>query len=254
MEQPTPDQNETGSVTVTTPDQALRNAVESSASQKVSAEDADRAKKEKEAEATKLMDDMEASAEAQGQYFVKIGDKKPITEQRERSAGFLGRKTETYDETVGHQDSRALILKAPVTDKTAGGIETTNLIVVTPDGLKVICQYPDGSGTLDKSGFDYLLALTKGERTPGAFSKFSKESKTWWKIGLEFTDRENDEWPTSFRVEQAPPNILSMFQESVQKSIAMVESPNAKHAQEAIAETKVLQGANNIIGDLPPRA
>lgn len=251
MEGPAPSQDEIqGGVAVATPDQAFKNSIEGQP-QRVSAEDADKARAEKEAQATKLMDDMEASAEAQGQYFVKLGEKKPITEPRERQTGFLGRKTETYDETVGHEDTRALILRAPVTHEFSG-TQRTDFIVATPDGLRVLAYYPDSQNMQDRPEYDFISAFTKGEKVPGQYSKFTRNGNTWYKTGLEFSDKESG-YPTNIRLESAPPDVLEIFQESLQKSIAMVEPPHAKNAQQAIADTKVIQGADSMIGGLPPR-
>jgi len=71
---------------------------------------------------------------------------------------------------------------------------------------------------------------------------------------LEFSGDKEGGTPFVLGFERGSPDILNVFQESVQKSIAMVESPHARNAQEAAAETKVIKGADNVINSLTPRA
>ncbi len=246
---------------VQTVKQELQNVTDASP-QGATAEDAERAKAEKKAEATQLMDDMEASAETQGQYFVKIGQKKPITETREKTTGLFKKTTTPYEETVGYEDERALILKAPVAHDVYG-TQREDFVVATPDGLHVMGYYrseidnpQSGNAKRNKAEYDFLVALTKGGKVPGPYSGFVRESKaTWMKDYLKFSgDTEDDFRSSFFQLKKGGVDIGSVFQESVQKSIAMIESPHKANIDREAADKNVIANSRNIISSLPPRA
>lgn len=93
------------------------NASPESPEKRITAEDAANAKAEKEAAMTNLMDEMEASVETQGQWFVKLGTKIQLTDiQREaRSRLFgLGKKTVERQVEAGFDDQRVLLLRSVV--------------------------------------------------------------------------------------------------------------------------------------------
>lgn len=238
---------------------------------RIGPQDAERAKQEKEKAFAKLMDDMEKSAETQGEYFVKIGQKKPITETRQgTTSGFLGmgKKPIETQETIGYDDTRALLLKAPV-DGNAYGSDYTEFVVVTPDGLQGINFYKSelenpssGAQREKKAEYDLLVALTTGKQTPDSSASYSREKgwdRTLVSTGAFNSQNEGQQrWPSYIRLTPVvqPGGQESedqIFQKAVKESIAKTESPFKKQVEEATRDKQVAVSASSVINSLPPR-
>lgn len=237
---------------------------------RVTAQDVERVRAEERAAYTQLMDAMEASVETQGSYFVKLGQKRPITQVRqETTPGFmgLGRKTNEREETVGYEDNRALILKAPITHEWAG-TTPEDFIVVTPDGIFAIRFYhseidnpANGDQRSKRSNYDTIIALTSGKQTPDDSSRYvGRQAGDWRGSKIESSRKfgaaaeEERPWLSSIGLTELNAAIVSeSFQHAVRESINVTESPNKKHVEEAVAQKKLAEGAATMIGSLPPR-
>lgn len=242
--------------------QATRNFLESSP-QRVTPQDAERARQEKRAAHIKLMDDMEGSIATQGQYFTKIGQKKPITETRQGTTGGIlgiGKKPVEHEEVIGYEDDRALILKAHMKGKQ-WDVEREEFTVVTPDGIFVIpfhtteIENPQDSYQRDsKKSYDTLVAFTTGMQVPSEKCKYGPREHT--RPQLEIVPQEGS-WPTYIQLEEFPderkPNLMEEFQHVVGESIRMTESPHKQNFESATAQAKVAVEASTFVKGLPPR-
>lgn len=239
------------------------------------AEDVERAKAEKAAAYSKLMDDMEASVESQGQWFVKLGEKKPITQTQQvtQSGGFLGTRKTLVDRevTTGHDDSRALVLKAISRVNSFKGQEGEStheqqeFTVVTPDGIFVAPFY---NSEIENPQIDYardhqrqfgaLKDLVAGVAEPTKESKYAVHSFENGNVssrialnsgdlgaysGIQLTE------PVRYNISFGPED----FQKRVQESIALTESPHKVNVEKANAQTELAKSAVNIVSTLPPR-
>ncbi len=112
-------------------------------SKRLTAEDAVKSVAEKEAAMSKLMDDMEASVETQGQYFVRLGGKVPLTStQQETRSRFLGVGKKTIDTEVeaGVDDQRVLLLRS-LKKSTENIRPYEEATTITKDGIKTVGMY-----------------------------------------------------------------------------------------------------------------
>ncbi|HSX40372.1 MAG TPA: hypothetical protein VLF68_02045 [Candidatus Saccharimonadales bacterium] len=258
----------TTAVPVPPPAEVAQPAAAEAPATRLTAADAERAKAEKEAAFTTLMDDMEASVEAQGQYFVKLGQKKPITETRPVTTSKfmgMGKKTTDQETTVGYDDDRALILRAPI-DKEVYGNARTDFIVVTPDGFRIIPFYKNdidnpqsGSANYHKRNYDMVVALTSGTQTPDGSSRYGTNMRSTYKAlvsdnGFD-TNQEGKAKSYDYINLEEPDkmNIQEDFQSAVDASIRMTESPHRQHVEEATKQTQVATQATSMIRNLPPR-
>lgn len=237
---------------------------------RVTAQDVERARAEEKAAYTQLMDAMEASVGTQGPYFVKLGQKRPINQvRRDTTAGFmgLGKRTSEREETVGYEDDRALILKAPITHEWAG-TTPEDFIVVTPDGIFAIRFYhseidnpASGDQQSKRSNYDTIIALISGKQTPDDSSRYvGRQAGDWRGSKIESSRKfgaaaEGERsWPSSIGLTELNAAIVSeSFQHAVRESINVTESPNKKHVEEAVVQKKLAEGAATMIGSLPPR-
>lgn len=238
---------------------------------RIGPQDAEKAKQEKEKAFTKLMDDMEKSAETQGQYFVRFGKKEPITETRQgTTSGFLGmgKKPIETQETIGYRDSRALLLKAPIKGETSGS-QFTQFVVATPDGIFGVTFYDSevgnpqsGAAQAKKAEYDLLTSLTTGKQTPDSSSHYSTTS-TWSRSltstnGFNSANEGQGQWASNIILSSLHETgnkepVDQLFQKAVQESIAITESPFRARVEEANRDKQVAVSASNIISSLPPR-
>lgn len=249
------------------PDQGVRAFLESSPP-RVTAQDVERARQEKRAAHTKLMDDMEASVETQGQYFAKIGQKKPVTEVRQdTTSGFMGfgKKPVERKEVIGYEDDRAFILKAPI-NREHYGTSREEFVVVTKDGIFVAPFYHsqiDNPQNFDakakKVEYDTIVALTKGGQTAHETSKYVPKTEGYFggdnlHIALP-SSPESQRWPQSIRLEDFPSSSSPSedFRSVVEASIGMTESPHKQNFESANAQAKVAAEASTFVKGLPPR-
>lgn len=233
-----------------------------SAPKRATPQDVEQARAEKEAAYTQLMDEMEKSAETQGGYFVKLGQKKPITENRPvTTAKFMGfgKTTTNREETVGYTDDRALILKATRTRKEpyiAGEVE--EFVVVTPDGIKVIrfnhseIDNPQSGDAINaKADYDRLKDLTSGKIMPDDSNRYQKPSEESRRGPAIVISRDRT---VSLREPSTTSTVSGDFQNAIQESIKITESPFKKNVEDAVREKKVATDTIAAIHSLPPRA
>ncbi len=233
------------------------------ASLPTTSKDAEAVRAEERAIMGKLLDDMETTVDTQGQYFVPLGQKKPISAFMPvtKPGGFmgLGSKTTEEQQTVAHVDNRAYILKAPIT-RDSNGSEYKQFFVVTPDGIFKTKFFftrevnpPDTSHNPhpSKSEYDTFIALTTGkEFSLDEFAGYNKpkEYHTYHNPMVRFTDHYGSQLS-----KPDPDTFNADFQEAVKKSIEMTESPYKKQVAEAKQQIQVATAAANMIRSLPPR-
>lgn len=243
-----------------------------SVTQRLTPADAERSQAEKEAAFTALMDQMEASVETQGQYFVRIGQKVPLTEvQSETRSRFLGLKKESFnrDVEVGFDDQRVLILNADEMGEHGylgeGGERrrTREFTMITPDGIKTLRLQEDGNGSYGKTA-ETIDKLRAGRQpVPGSGFVRLEGSNALVRIGY-LPD------PKRYDVNKAPgvekisvgqygqaqrfAGSAEDFQARIQKSIDQTESPHKRVVEETSAQTELANSAADMIRALPPRA
>lgn len=229
-----------------------------SSSQRVTPQDVEQARAEKRAAFTKLLDDMEASVDTQGQYFVKLGQKRPITETRSvTTSRFLGLSKTTKDEeqTVGYDDDRALILKASI-KREVHGSPREDFIVITPDDVYIIPFYhndidnPNGDAAKSqRRDYDTMVALTTGKQTPDDASKYVKTGD-WRGAVIKISSRFGAD------IQLREPGTESFSEDmrrAVEESISRTESPYKKHVEEAKRQQAVATDTAAMIRSLPSR-
>lgn len=251
-------------------DQRIGNILELSP-QRVTAQDVEKARAEKEAAFIKLMDDMQASVETQGQWFVQLGQKKPITEtQPVTTSGFMGlgigKKTTDQEHIVGYNDDRALVLKAQ-TARQEYSSPIIDFTVVTRDGIFVIPFYKneiDNPQSADANNtrrdYDILIALTSGKQTPDNSSRYDPHGTSYSAAivsshAFDSTKEGQTSW-SSFITLKHPSDTgmpFEDFQIATKASIDLTESPHKQNMQQAVQQTQVASNAANMIQNLPPR-
>lgn len=243
-------------------------------SRRVTAQDVEAARAKEEEASTALLDAMEASVEQQGQWFVPVGEKKPITETRdvEQKRGFLGRKTETVpvEQTVGHEDTRAFIMKAPFEHKVYGQ-PRTDFIVVIPKGI-FSAQFYDSEINKDHPGeggtrYDREYQLVKG-LAEGTLKLDPEESRYIPERGqqrdiLQLVARDvyGKYIPSvelhlnraSQRYESEPEFDSQALKGVIEASIAKTETPHKANFERAQEDVQLAQDAAGLIPSLPPR-
>lgn len=249
------------------------NAPPAESAQRITPTDVERTKAEKKAAYTALMDQMEASVETQGQYFVRVGQKVPITEvQSETRSRFMGLKKESFprDVEVGFDDQRVLILNADeygkYNDYSEGATtprETRELTMITPDGIKTLQLKEDGIDK-DKRLAETIDKLRAGRQpTPGSGFVRLERSNALIRIGY-LPDPKQYDVNTAPGVENISAGLYGEaqqfagsaedFQERIQKSIAKTEAPHKKAFEETSAQTELANSAAEMVRTLPPRA
>lgn len=239
------------------PDTNLQGSLEASP-RRVTPQEVEKARTEKRAAMTKLLDDMEVSVDSQGQYFVKIGEKKPITEVRQVTTSKfmgLGSKTTDQEEVTGYEDTRAFILKAPV-KRDYSGSEVQIFYIVTPDDIYATSYYTSEVNNPDtslnnpriKQVYDTLMALTKGDQTADDSWKYIRPDEgEEWRRRIQAPD---------FSISLYTPDVATIsteFQQAITESINMTESPYKQQAAEAREHTQVATDMASMIRSLPPR-
>lgn len=224
------------------------------------ARDAERAANEK------LLDEMEASVDTQGPWFVKLGSKKPITETHQATKGRLwNKRTVDTEETVGYDDDRAFILKAQVANDVYGK-PRTDFLVVTPDGILVRGFYSDEIENPDsnvaresKREYQALKNLVDGKIKPDASSQFYHDN---WSAGISSIrdfNESGEERPLNTKIrfqpigELAGSPTMEDFQKAVQESVAKTESPHKANVEVANQRARLATEAASMVRSLPPR-
>ena len=155
---------------------------------RMTAEDAQRSRVEKEAAMSGLMDDMEASVETQGQYFIRLGDKVPLTQtQQETRSRILGLvKTTERQVEVGLDDQRVLILNAMEDGNYVNrGQRYVEATMVTRDGIKTVrtTEIPGHAGDFGPE-YDAIGKLKAGSKpTEGTGFSISESGAKQIKLG-----------------------------------------------------------------------
>ncbi len=216
-------------------------------SKRLTAEDAERSKAEKEAAMSKLMDDMEASVETQGQYFVRLGDKVPLTQPQQET-----QSVDTEIET-GVVDQRVLILNALEDDPHIKGY--SRAIMIIRDGIKIVKMDRKSGGTSFGLKYDIISKLKAGSE-PVEGTGFSSDRK---QIQLGYINEAGV--PTSINLStlgflaDAKPFTESpeLFQKAVRDSIDQTESPHKATVEKNTAEAQLANSSAGFIQNLPPR-
>lgn len=241
--------------------------------QRITPADVERAKAEKEAAFTALMDRMEASVETQGQYFVRVGQKVPLTEvQSETRSRFMGLKKESFDRDVevGFDDQRVLILNTDEMGEKGylgeGGRRrnTREFTMITPDGIKTLSLQEETDGKYGQVA-ETIDKLRNGRQpAPGSGFVRLEGDTSYIKIG----------WlpdPKQYDVHKAPgeegkisvgrygearqfAGSAEDFQARIQRSIDETESPHRKVVEETSTQRQLANSAAEMISNLPPRA
>lgn len=237
----------------------------------ITAQDAERAKAEKEAEFSKLMDTMEESVATQGQWFVKAGEKTPVTQKREEtSRGFLGiRKTSEIEEKVGYKDTRALILRATkaISDSdNPDRLTAREYTVVTRGGIGTFTleDLKEGDTTSSKKWIalgvmDRLYSGATPEYADAGigYTEAMEGKLPTVKIGTRLGVTPEDYYDESKRTAVIPIQMGTLstedFQTRMQGSIELTESPHKAAAESYTKEASLARSATSIIQDLPPR-
>lgn len=193
------------------------------------------------------MDQMEASVETQGQYFIKLGDKVPLIQNAS--------ETET-----GVDDQRVLVLNALGDDVGFDNrkryVEAT---MVTRDGIKIVgMDEINGIGNFGLA-FDIIRKLKAGSKLAEGtgFSVFESGRK---EIQLGYINEAGKPVVTALSafdaISEAKPfsGTLEEFQSRVKKSIEQTVSPHNAIVENNAVETQLATSAADMIGALPPRA
>ncbi len=226
---------------------------------RMTTEDAEKSKAEKETAMSKLMDEMEASVETQGQYFIRLGDKVPLTQtQQETRSRFLGLGKKTIDTEVesGVDDQRVLILNALENSRNVN-VRSIEASMVTRDGIKIV-RMEEISGKPGDFGqvYDIIGKLRGGSKPSGGtgllVSKFGVKQ-----IKLYINEAGNTAGTTlsvSDYSEATPfKGTPEEFQDTVRKSIDQTESPHKRVVEENTADAQLANSAAEMIRTLPPR-
>jgi len=233
----------------------------------VTAKDVEQARlKEKKAN-IQLMDDMEGSVKTQGEWFVKLGKKSPITEQQttqqSRFMG-LGNKEVSKEVTTGYDDNRALVLKA-IARIDDGGIEEQEFTVVTADGIFVAPFFTSSLNTETNNNsenqrkFQALKALTEDTSgVPSAMEYKTISNDTGYPIRKISLDSHEGTYGGITLVDPVDRHSGSMFNaevfdQRVRESIAKTESPYKKQLKAVEEKAELSSRAAVVINSLPPR-
>ena len=228
--------------------------------QRVTPEDVEKAKAQEREANTHLMDEMETSVDSQGQWFVRLGDKKPIVEQRSVSEPkFLGMgsRTVTRDETVGHEDTRAFVLRG-IAETRAYEADLREITVVTPEGIFVAPYYKgdlereanDGRKTEKQREFELLQKLISGE-TPVEDAKYLSGPPY---EGASHNQPRIEIAGNRIRLERPQKDYNGVsFGQRVEQSIALTESPHKANLETVTNQTQIANEAVDMISSLPPR-
>ncbi len=249
---------------ITAPDtsvnQGLGDVVESSA-KRVTGEDVEQARAKEREAYSKLMDNMEASVETQGQWFVKLGARAPITETRQATESKfmgIGKRIVDREETVGYDDNRALILKArDRNDKF--GVDQEEFTVVTSDGIFVAPFYTSELNDTATRRFDnvrdkhaILVNLTTGGRKPESSSYSTKPRYGGTAPHIVLDVLRDDSRDNSVDLKRGDLTTED-FQKRVQESIALTESPHKANLEKANNRLELASTAADLVSALPPR-
>lgn len=236
---------------------------EAGSEKRITAEDAEKSRVEKEAAMSKLMDDMEASVETQGQYFIRLGDKVPLTQtQQESRPGFfgIGTKRMKIEAESGVEDKRVLILNAlGESQGIASGKGYVEATLVTRDGIKTLRMQEDPN-KLGNYGLTYAtIEKLKSGAKPSPEAGFSVSESGDRNIAFGYVDEANHPNYTTVGVSEfrgAMPfgGTPEDFQGLVRKSIDKTESPHKKIVENNTAEAQLATSAAEAIRALPPRA
>lgn len=231
-------------------------------SKRITAEDAEKSQAEKEAAMSKLMDEMEASVETQGQYFIRLGDKVRSTEetQQEHQRIFgLGRKTMGAVVETGIDDRRVLILNA-LEDGGSDRNRYREVTMVTRDGIKTVRMPEHPQQGIDNFGpaYNIIKNLKSGAR-PSREAGFSVLESGNRHIALGYMTEDDKRDNASFAVSDFSGAIPfggtpEDFQGLVKKSIDQTESPHKRVVEKNTAEAQIATSASGFIQSLPPRA
>src|SRR3989344_3021242 len=195
------------------------------------------------------MDQMETSVETQGQYFVRLGGKIPLTQTQQ----------ETEVET-GVDDQRVLILNALGDDVGFSNrkryVEAT---MVTRDGIKIVGA--DEINTISDFGlaFDIIRKLKAGSKLAEGTGLTVSESGGK-QIILGYINKAGESTTTAISASGALADAKPFsgtpeeFQSRVKKSIDQAESPHKMAIEKTSAQTKLANSAAEMISVLPPRA
>jgi hypothetical protein len=178
---------------------------------------------------------------------------------------FLGRNREEkpHEVTIGHEDTRSLILKAPLKEGD-GNMAKTKYVVVTPDGLKQIYFYDQAMSEpethMNRSRLEerILKALIEGDDTVASGAIFQKTESGSWLTIENGTPYDNGRYrPEAIRLHnlEAPAGKTpdEMFKQALKDSIAITESPFKKRVEVAEANKQSAVSALEAISGLPPR-
>jgi len=231
------------------------------AGQVVKPEDVKKAKAEKDVASTKLLDDIEESVEQQGEWFVKVGNKKPIKETQavtERHGLLRRKRTEDREVTTGYTDTRALVLRSMDTETDGGKREILVFTIVTPDGIAVKRFYKQQveNGREDdyeneKQEYRALKNLIGEEKPADESSEASSSAFQGYDgVSVQLRGRMSVSLVGHLRSNQV---TLEDFQKRVQESIRITESPHKRNLKTAQAQTELATGASSAITSLPPR-
>lgn len=212
-------------------------------SKRLTAEDAEKSKVEKEAAMSALMDEMETSVETQGQYFIKLGDKVEVE--------------------TGVDDQRVLLLRRlEDTKEWDPGDRNTEATVVTKGGIKTIILSRKMLGNLD-TNYDAVRELIDG-RTPAEGTGFKMSDYGSPEIIIGYIpdgEKGNAEAkPVTIKISageygsaQSFKGSSEDFQTRVRKSIDQIESPHKRIVGNDTAEAQFANSAAGFIQNLPPR-
>lgn len=189
--------------------------------------------------------------------------KKPITETTdvEQRKGFLGRRSETVqvEETVGHEDTRAFIMKAPF-EHSVYDAPRTDYVVATPDGVMLV-EFYNNDTHINAREVDFLKQLTDGtiKLAPERSSYEPKYGARTNVLKLGGQDLQGNDLPSiDLSLRRTENSIGSTFNSEVlsgviQASIAKTESPHKANLESVQADAQLAQDAVSSISALPPR-
>ncbi len=186
---------------------------------RMTAQDAEQAKVEKDAANIQLMDDMVGSVSEQGEYFVELGGKES-----------------------GGRDSRVLILKHA--DKR---LNNSQWLAVTREGILTITTFSNDAGSDKLNGIvNDIMSGKVTDQSAGLYEdgnaiRFALDGDRGLdaNIGTVGLGRFN--------------GTTEQFQECVKKSIDMAESPHKKVVEDSRAQTELAQSTSAMLKALPPR-
>lgn len=169
------------------------------------------------------------------------------------------------EETVGHEDTRAFILKTP-RKHVEHDMPITDFVVATTDGTFYIRTFDDQTSEHSShprqmyiDEFKLLSGLTDGTLQLDQESKYIPPQRPGGNIvaDLHLVGRDmQDERVHSSRFSLYPNNgeiSGEEFRGLIEASIAKTESPHKANLERAQANTQLAHDAAGVISSLPPR-